>query len=63
MEARDGGESAEMVTPKVLEWLERNGKKDNWMMHVHAVMIMARSSSYRLFSFSQPMILAMLSSV
>lgn len=30
-----GGESAEMVTPKVLEWLERNGRKDNWMMHVH----------------------------
>lgn len=24
-----------MVTPKVLEWLEHNGKKDNWMMHVH----------------------------
>ena len=24
-----------MVTPHVLDWLERNGKKDNWMMHVH----------------------------
>ena len=30
-----GGESAEMVTPHVLDWLERNGKEDNWMMHVH----------------------------
>lgn len=30
-----GGESAEIVTPKVLEWLEHNGQKDNWMMHVH----------------------------
>lgn len=30
-----GGESAEMVTPHVLDWLERNGKNDNWMMHVH----------------------------
>ena len=31
---RRGSESAEMVTPHVLDWLERNGKKDNWMMHV-----------------------------
>ena len=30
-----GGESAELVTPRVLEWLEKNGNKDNWMMHVH----------------------------
>ncbi len=30
-----GLESAEAVTPKVLEWLERNGSEDNWMMHVH----------------------------
>lgn len=30
-----GGESAEMVTPHVLDWLERNGRKDNWMLHVH----------------------------
>lgn len=30
-----GGESAEMVTPHVLDWLERNGRKDNWMIHVH----------------------------
>ena len=26
-----GGESAEYVTPHVLDWLSRNGKKDNWM--------------------------------
>ncbi len=32
---RRGGESAEMVTPHVLEWLEKNGEQDNWMMHVH----------------------------
>ncbi|MCI8694573.1 MAG: sulfatase-like hydrolase/transferase [Lachnospiraceae bacterium] len=32
---RRGGESAEMVTPRVLDWLERNGAQDNWMMHVH----------------------------
>ena len=30
-----GGESAEMVTPHVLDWLERNGEEDNWMLHVH----------------------------
>lgn len=30
-----GGESAEMVTPHVLDWLERNGENDNWMLHVH----------------------------
>lgn len=30
-----GGESAEMVTPHVLDWLERNGEGDNWMLHVH----------------------------
>lgn len=30
-----GGESADMVTPHVLDWLERNGRNDNWMMHVH----------------------------
>ncbi len=32
---RRGGESAEMVTPYVLNWLEQNGKQDNWMIHVH----------------------------
>lgn len=30
-----GEESAEEITPHVLEWLERNAKKDNWMLHVH----------------------------
>ena len=30
-----GGESAEMVTPHVLDWIERNGETDNWFMHVH----------------------------
>lgn len=30
-----GGESAEMVTPHVLDWIERNGDTDNWFMHVH----------------------------
>lgn len=30
-----GGESAEAVTPSVLDWIERNGDKDNWFMHVH----------------------------
>ncbi len=32
---RRGGESAEMVTPHVLDWLERNGHTDNWMLHIH----------------------------
>lgn len=30
-----GGESAETVTPHVLNWLRRNGEKDNWFLHVH----------------------------
>lgn len=30
-----GVESAEMITPHVLDWIERNGEKDNWMLHVH----------------------------
>ncbi len=30
-----GGESAELVTPLVLDWIERNGDRDNWFMHVH----------------------------
>ncbi len=32
---KGGMESAEEVTPKVLDWLDRQGKEDNWMMHVH----------------------------
>lgn len=34
-EGSRGGESAEAVTPHVLDWIERNGDKDNWFMHVH----------------------------
>ena len=30
-----GKESAESVTPYVLDWLERNAEQDNWMLHVH----------------------------
>ena len=30
-----GVESAETITPHVLDWIERNGEKDNWMLHVH----------------------------
>lgn len=30
-----GGESAEAVTPQVLDWIERKGNEDNWFMHVH----------------------------
>ena len=30
-----GGESAEDVTPTVLDWLERNAGKDNWYLHVN----------------------------
>lgn len=30
-----GMESAESVTPYVLDWLERNGESDNWVLHVH----------------------------
>jgi arylsulfatase A-like enzyme len=30
-----GMESAEKVTPVALDWLERNGKNDNWLLHVN----------------------------
>ena len=30
-----GTESAEELTPTVLDWLERNGIDDNWMLHVN----------------------------
>ena len=30
-----GGESAEEITPQVLDWIQRNGDNDNWFMHVH----------------------------
>lgn len=30
-----GGESAEEVTPAVLDWIEKKGADDNWFIHVH----------------------------
>ncbi|MDO3409920.1 sulfatase [Saccharibacillus sp. CPCC 101409] len=30
-----GGESAEQVTPVVLDWLERNARRDDWMLYVN----------------------------
>ncbi len=30
-----GGESADMVTPAVLNWLERNREMEDWFLHVH----------------------------
>lgn len=30
-----GGESGEKVLPVALDWLDRNGAKDNWFLHVH----------------------------
>lgn len=32
---KGGMESAEDVTPWVLNWIEQNGKKDNWYLHVN----------------------------
>jgi len=32
---KGGMESAEDVTPTVLEWIERNAKSDNWYLHVN----------------------------
>jgi arylsulfatase A-like enzyme len=32
---KGGAESAEDVTPTVLEWIETNGRKDDWYLHVH----------------------------
>lgn len=32
---RSGAESAEEVTPIVLDWLEKNANKDNWMLYVN----------------------------
>lgn len=32
---KSGQESAEDVTPIVLKWLENNGDKDNWFLHVN----------------------------
>jgi arylsulfatase A-like enzyme len=30
-----GGESAEEITPTVLDWIERNGAEDDWFLHVN----------------------------
>jgi arylsulfatase A-like enzyme len=32
---RGGQESAEEVTPEVLDWIDRNAKGDNWYLHVN----------------------------
>ena len=32
---KGGNESAEEVTPTVLDWLDRNGEGDDWMLHVN----------------------------
>lgn len=32
---RGGMESAERITPVVLDWIETNGKSDNWLLHVN----------------------------
>ncbi len=32
---KGGGESAEEVTPRALDWLQRNGAGDNWLLHLH----------------------------
>ncbi len=32
---RNGGESAEEVSPVVMDWLQRNGESDNWFLHVN----------------------------
>lgn len=32
---KGGMESAEEITPSVLDWLERNAHSDNWMLHVN----------------------------
>lgn len=31
----NGMESAEQVTPIVLDWINRNAEKDNWCLHIH----------------------------
>lgn len=32
---KGGAESAEDITPTVLDWIERNGSSDNWFLHVN----------------------------
>lgn len=33
--AMGGGESAEHVTPSVMDWIAKNGSRDNWYLHVN----------------------------
>ena len=30
-----GGERAEVIVPHAIDWIDRNAKRDNWMLHVH----------------------------
>lgn len=30
-----GGETADKITPVACDWLDRNGKSDNWALHIH----------------------------
>jgi arylsulfatase A-like enzyme len=32
---KSGNESAEEVVPQALDWIERRGKEDNWLLHVN----------------------------
>jgi arylsulfatase A-like enzyme len=32
---RGGSESAEEITPSVLDWLDRNASDDNWLLHIN----------------------------
>lgn len=32
---KEGMESAEVITPAVLKWIERSAKEDNWFLHVN----------------------------
>ncbi|KPK44839.1 MAG: sulfatase [Planctomycetes bacterium SM23_25] len=32
---KGGGESAEEIVPTALDWIRRNGKRDNWFLHIN----------------------------
>ena len=32
---KGGGERADMVSPVAIEWIKKNGKKDNWFLHIN----------------------------
>jgi len=32
---KGGGESAEEIVPHALDWIERNGERDDWLLHVN----------------------------